>query len=59
MKTVVTLFALILFVLVFPLVDTGVFAEPIGPEGLPLFAAIEPVNMILFGIGLLFAGTRA
>ena len=59
MKTTATLFALILFVVVFPQFERGVFADPFGPEGLPLYAAIEPVNMILFGIGLLFAGTRA
>lgn len=59
MKKAATWFALILIVVGIALFGPLAFAETIGPEGLPLYAAVEPVNMILLGMGLLFAGTRA
>jgi hypothetical protein len=58
-KTTATWFALILIIVGIAFFGPLAFAETIGPEGLPLYAALEPVNMILLGMGLLFAGTRA
>jgi hypothetical protein len=53
------MFALILFLMVFPIFDPGVFSKTTGPESVPIYAAMDPVNLILLGMGLLFAGTRA
>ena len=59
MKIKAALLTLALLLVAFPIFNLGAFADFIGPGKLPMTMALDPVNMILFGIGLMFAGTRA
>jgi hypothetical protein len=59
MKIKAALLTIGLLLVAFPVFKAGAFAEFIGPGKLPVAMALDPVNMILFGIGLMFAGTRA
>ena len=57
MKKSVLLFALILVLVVFPLLNSGAFADFIGTGALPSNLFSEPLNMILFGAGLMAFGS--
>jgi hypothetical protein len=49
---------LILLLVVFPLLNSGAFADFIGSGPLPMNMLSEPVTMILFGAGLMVFGNR-
>lgn len=57
MKKTALLFALILVLVVFPLLSSGAFADFIGTGALPMNLLSEPLNMILFGTGLMIFGS--
>ncbi len=56
-KKTAVLIALILVLVVFPLLNAGAFADFIGSGALPMNMLSEPVNMILFGAGLMVFGS--
>ena len=56
-KKTATLITLILVLVVFPLLNSGAFADFIGSGALPMNVLSEPVNMILFGAGLMVFGS--
>jgi len=56
MKTVI-FFALTLVLVVFPLLSSAAFADFIGTRTLPMNLLSEPLNMIVFGAGLLVFGS--
>lgn len=57
MKKTAAIITLMLLLVVFPLVGSGAFADFIGNGTLPINVLTEPVYMLLFGAGLMFAGT--
>jgi hypothetical protein len=57
-KTAITITLLLLLVL-FPLMGSGALADFIGSDSPTMKLLIEPVNLLLLGIGLTFVGTRA
>lgn len=57
MKQTAVLISLILVLVVFPLLNSGAFADFIGTGTLPMNMLSEPVNMLLFGAGLMVFGT--
>jgi hypothetical protein len=57
-KTAITITLLLLLVL-FPLMGSGALADFIGSDSPAMKLLIEPVNLLLLGIGLTFVGTRA
>ncbi len=59
MKKTIFLITPILLLVAFPLFGSGAFADFIGKRPIPMDLMLEPVNMLLFGIGLMFAGSRA
>ena len=58
MKKAVPFIILLLVLVIFPLLNSGAFADFIGKSPIPVDFVLDPVNMLLFGIGLTFAGTR-
>jgi len=56
-KKTATLFTLIFLFVVFPLINSGAFADFIGNGSLPMNLLSEPLNMFLFGAGLMVFGT--
>lgn len=58
MKKTISVGTLILLLVLFPLLNSGALADFVGNGTLSMNLAMEPVNMILFGIGLLFVGCR-
>jgi hypothetical protein len=50
---------LLLLLVLFPLLGSGAFADFIGNGSPAMKLLIEPVNLLLLGIGLTFVGTRA
>jgi hypothetical protein len=50
-------FTLIFVFVVFPLISSGAFADFIGKGALPMNLLSEPLNMFLFGAGLMVFGT--
>ena len=57
MKKTAVLVTLILVLVIFPLLNSGAFADFIGSGSLPINMLSEPVNMILFGAGLMVFGS--
>ena len=57
MKKTAVLFALIFLLVVFPLINSGAFADLIGTGSLPGNMLTEPLNMLLFGAGLMVFGS--
>jgi len=58
-KKTITIVALIILLVIFPLLGSGAFADFVGAGAFPLASLVDPVNLFLFGIGLTFVGTRA
>lgn len=58
MKKIATLITLILILVVFPLLSSGAFADFIGKGTLPMNMLSEPLNLFLFGAGLMVFGTN-
>jgi len=56
-KKTAILVALILVLVVFPLLSSGAFADFIGTGTLPMNLLSEPLNMIVFGAGLMAFGS--
>ncbi len=57
MKKTAVLLALIFVLVVFPLLNSGAFADLIGTGSLPINLLSEPLNMALFGAGLMAFGS--
>ena len=57
MKKTAVLFTLIFVLVVFPLLNSGAFANLIGNGTLPMSLLSEPLNMLLFGAGLMAFGS--
>lgn len=57
MKKTAVLVTLILVLVIFPLLNSGAFADFIGSGSLPINMLSEPVNMILLGAGLMVFGS--
>ncbi len=57
MKKTAVLLALIFLLVVFPLINSGAFADLIGTGTLPGNLLTEPLNMLLFGGGLMMFGS--
>ena len=57
MKKIAAFVTLVLLLVVFPLLGSGAFAEFIGAGTLPMNILAEPLNMILFGAGMMIAGS--
>ena len=57
MKKTAALFTLIFILVVFPVLNSGAFADFIGAGSLPKTLLFETLNMFLFGAGLLSFGT--
>jgi len=55
-KKTAVLITLILVLVVFPLLNSGAFADFIGSGALPINVLSEPVAMIFFGAGLMAFG---
>lgn len=51
------LVTLILVLVVFPLINSGAFADFIGTGALPSNLLSEPLSMIVFGAGLIIFGS--
>ena len=49
---------ILLLLVVFPFLGSGAFADLFGKAASPVTSMLEPVNILLFGIGLTFAGSR-
>ncbi|MCB2147575.1 MAG: hypothetical protein KQI81_13955 [Deltaproteobacteria bacterium] len=58
MKKTAALLTLIFLFVVFPLINSGAFADFIGKGALPMNLLSEPLSMFLFGAGLMVFGTR-
>ena len=58
MKKTIILITSILLLVAFPLFASGALADFFGQSALPITSVLEPVNILLFGIGLTFAGSR-
>jgi len=56
-KKTAVLLSLIFVLVIFPLLNSGAFADFIGTGSLPMNMLSEPVNMILFGAGLMAFGS--
>jgi hypothetical protein len=56
-KKTAVLVTLILVLVIFPLLNSGAFADFIGSGSLPINMLSEPVNMILLGAGLMVFGS--
>jgi hypothetical protein len=56
-KKTAALFTLICILVVFPVLNSGAFADFIGAGSLPKTLLSEPLNMFLFGAGLMAFGT--
>ncbi|BBO70102.1 hypothetical protein DSCA_40320 [Desulfosarcina alkanivorans] len=48
---------LVLLLVVFPLLNSGAFADFIGAGALPMSLLSEPLNLFLFGAGLMAFGS--
>lgn len=59
MEKTVTLITLLLLLVLFPLLSSGALADFIEKGSFSMDSLIDPVNMLLLGIGLTFIGTRA
>jgi hypothetical protein len=57
-KKTAVLLALIFLLVVFPLINSGAFADFIGTGTLPGTMLSEPLNLLLFGAGLMVFGSR-
>ena len=57
MKKTAVLLTLIFVLVVFPLLNSGAFANFIGTGTLPMNLLSEPMNMLLFGAGLMAFGS--
>ncbi|WP_155318075.1 hypothetical protein [Desulfosarcina alkanivorans] len=57
MKKTATLMTLVLLLVVFPLLNSGAFADFIGAGALPMSLLSEPLNLFLFGAGLMAFGS--
>jgi hypothetical protein len=58
-KVILIIMLLLLLLVLFPVLGSEAFADFIGTGPLSMKLLIEPVNMLLLGIGLTFIGTRA
>jgi len=56
-KKTAVLLSLIFVLVIFPLLNSGAFVDFIGTGSLPMNMLSEPVNMILFGAGLMAFGS--
>jgi hypothetical protein len=54
-----TLISLMLILVIFPLLGSGAFADFLGTGSFHLKSLVDPVNLLLLGIGLTFVGSRA
>lgn len=59
MEKTVTLITMMLLLLLFPVLSSGALADFMDKGSFAMDALIDPVNMLLLGIGLTFIGTRA
>lgn len=59
MKKTISLTTLILVLVLFPMINSGAFANFIGNGTMQMNLVADPVNLILLGIGFTFVGTRA
>ena len=57
MKKTAVLLALIFVLVVFPLLNSGAFADFIGSGTLPINMLSEPLYLVLFGAGLMAFGS--
>lgn len=57
MKKTAVLLTLIFVLVVFPLLNSGAFADFIGSGTLPINMLSEPLNLVLFGAGLMAFGS--
>lgn len=57
-KAILYITPMLLLLFVFPLLGSGAFADLFGKANIPVISVLEPVNLLLFGIGLTFAGSR-
>lgn len=57
MKKTAALLALIFVLVVFPLLNSGAFADFIGAGKLPMDVFSEPLTMLFFGAGLMVFGS--
>lgn len=57
MKKTAVLLTLLFVLVVFPLLNSGAFANFIGTGSLPMNLLSEPMNMLLFGVGLIAFGS--
>ncbi len=51
------LLALIFVLVIFPLLNSGAFADLIGSGTLPINLLSEPLNLLIFGAGLMVFGS--
>lgn len=58
MKTTVSIAMLIFLIVLFPLLNSGAFADFVGGGTLGMDLVLEPVTLVLFGIGLILVGSR-
>jgi len=56
-KRTAVLLTLIFVLVVFPLLNSGAFADFIGSGTLPVNMLSEPLNLVLFGAGLMAFGS--
>jgi hypothetical protein len=56
-KKTAVLLTLIFVLVVFPLLNSGAFADFIGSGTLPINMLSEPLNLVLFGAGLMAFGS--
>jgi len=57
-KAILYIVPILLLLFVFPLLGSGALADLLGKAYSPVMSVLEPVNLLLFGIGLTFAGSR-
>lgn len=59
MKKTATIISFILILVIFPFLGSGAFADFLDTGSFPLDSLLDPVTIFLFGIGLMFVGSRA